>query len=115
GPWWVANNGTGTATLYHGDGTPVPNPTSPLVVKIPSANGTDTGVPTGIIFNTSGGFPVSEDEKVGRSIFIFASEDGVISGWSPNVNPTAAVVGITVPDAVSKGLPIVQTPFGSFP
>lgn len=114
GPWWVANNGTGTATVYNGDGAPVPNPTSPLVVKIPSANGTDNGVPTGAVFNTSGGFAVSEDEKVGQSVFIFASEDGVISGWSPNVNPTAAVVGITVPNAVYKGLAIGQTRFGTF-
>jgi uncharacterized protein (TIGR03118 family) len=114
GPWWVANNGTGTSTLYRGDGTPVPNPTSPFVVKIPSANGTDNGVPTGIVFNTSGGFRVSEDEKAGRSLFIFASEDGVISGWSPSVNPTAAIVGITVPDAIYKGLAIAQTRFGTF-
>jgi uncharacterized protein (TIGR03118 family) len=114
GPWWVANNGTGTATLYRGDGAPVPNPTSPFVVKIPSANGTDNGVPTGIVFNTSGGFAVSEDEKAGRSVFIFASEDGVISGWSPHVNPTAAIVGIKAPDAVYKGLAIGQTRFGTF-
>ncbi len=114
GPWWVANNGTGTATLYRGDGTPVPNPTSPLVVKIPSANGTDHGVPTGAVFNTNGGFAVSEDGKVGQSVFIFASEDGVISGWNPNVNPTAAIVGITVPGAVYKGLAIGQTRFGTF-
>ena len=43
---WVADNGTGVSTLYDGSGN-----ANPLVVKIPSANGTDTGTPTGIVFN----------------------------------------------------------------
>jgi uncharacterized protein (TIGR03118 family) len=114
GPLWVANNGTGIATVYNGDGAPILNPNSPLVVKIPSANGTDHGVPTGIVFNNTGGFDVSEGEKVGQSVFIFASEDGVISGWNPNVNPTDAIIGIPVPNAVYKGLAIGQTRFGAF-
>src|SRR5690349_2732509 len=59
GPWWVADNGTGNSTLYRGDGTPVPNATTPLVVKIPSANGTEDGEPTGIVFNGTGAFPVT--------------------------------------------------------
>jgi hypothetical protein len=31
-PWWVANNGTGTSTLYRGDGAKVP-----LEVTVPGA------------------------------------------------------------------------------
>src|SRR5262245_385100 len=111
GPWWVANNGKGNSTVYRGDGTIVPNPASPLVVKIPSANGTDDGVPTGIVFNTDGGFPVTENGKMGQSLFIFASEDGVISGWNPGVNSTAAILAMKVPGAVYKGLAIGQNPF----
>src|SRR5262249_26823561 len=87
GPFWVSNNGTGTSTLYKGDGTPAPNPTTPLVVTIPSADATDGGNPTGIAFNGTNGFAVSDGGKTGPSRFIFANEDGTISGWAPNVNP----------------------------
>ena len=38
-PWWTANNGTSTSTLYSGTGSVIP-----LVVSVP-------GAPTGIVFN----------------------------------------------------------------
>src|ERR1700758_4898498 len=49
GPVWVNDNGTGAATVYNQDGTPVPNATNPLVVTIPpSASNTEgTSAPTG--------------------------------------------------------------------
>src|SRR4051812_16456005 len=37
-PFWVANNGTGTATVYDGNGQPAPAAT-PLVVTIPLPGG----------------------------------------------------------------------------
>src|ERR1700675_561026 len=47
-PFWVGNNGTGTATLYGGTGAVIP-----LVVTIPQAGNAGTAVPvTGVIFNT---------------------------------------------------------------
>src|SRR6267378_2965463 len=46
-PWWVANNGTLTSTLYDGNGV-----ARPLVVTIP-------GPPTGVVFNGGAGFVVS--------------------------------------------------------
>jgi len=46
-PWWVANNGTGTSTLYTGAGVKVP-----LTVTIPTAvGGTPPSAPTGVVFN----------------------------------------------------------------
>src|SRR2546428_11349788 len=39
-PWWVANNGTGTSTLYNGHGVP-----RPLVAPIPG------GAPPGAVLN----------------------------------------------------------------
>ena len=114
GPFWVANNGTSTSTLYKGDGTLAPNPASPLVVTVPSASGTESGNPTGIVFNGTNGFAVSDGGKTGPSRFIFASEDGTISGWAPNVNPTQAIRAITVPGAVYKGLAIGRSPFDVF-
>src|SRR5438105_928764 len=73
---WVADNGTGVSTLYDGLGNP-----QTLVVTIPAGPGSDHGTPTGIVFNTSG-FAVTSAGKTGSSAFIFATEDGLIAGWS---------------------------------
>jgi uncharacterized protein (TIGR03118 family) len=109
GPWWVANNGTGTSTLYNSQGQPFP-PGMPLIVTIPTNPGGSPiphGSPTGIVFNTSGtGFNVSENGQSGSSIFLFATLDGTISGWSPGVDFTHALVGVTQPGAVFTGLAI---------
>jgi len=112
GPFWIANNGTGSSTVYDGNGTPFP-PLSPLVVTIPSSadptRSTD-GTPTGIVFNPGGGFlvnsrPVS-NSSMGVAKFIFASEDGTISGWAPGVDQTHAVVKVNT-GAVTGGTPAV--------
>src|SRR5215472_18192304 len=62
-PWWVADNGTGVSTLYNGNGNAFPT-ASPLVVTIPPPMGSPAGTtsaPTGVIFNSNGGFNVSEN------------------------------------------------------
>jgi hypothetical protein len=49
-PWWVANNNSGTSTLYNGTGHALP-----LVVTVPPpgfAPGAQS-TPTGVVFNTS--------------------------------------------------------------
>jgi len=105
-PWWVANNGTGTSTLYNAQsGTKLP-----LVVTVP-------GAPTGIVFNgSSTSFVISDGTNSGPARFLFASEDGTLSGWNSNVPPpptsTAAFVAVTTPDAVYKGLAIASTAAG---
>ena len=52
GPFWVADNGSGMATVYNGTGQPVPSG-SALVVTIPPPSNmpTATAAPTGIVFN----------------------------------------------------------------
>src|SRR5262245_57837754 len=58
---WVADNGTGLATLYDGSGKP-----QPLVVQIPGpAGSSDRGAPTGIVFNGSNDFAVSVEDAIG--------------------------------------------------
>lgn len=87
---WVANNGTGTSTLYDSNGVP-----QSLVVSIPaSATNTDGANPTGIVFNDGTGFVVSENGLSGASVFIFVSEDGSISGWSPTVDADHAILAV---------------------
>jgi len=76
--FWVANNGSGTSTVYDGSGAPMPTP--PLVVSVPPATGGGQGSPTGVVFNGTGDFD-------GDS-FIFASLDGTISGWAVGASAT---------------------------
>lgn len=117
GPWWVADNGTGVSTLYNGSGKRFPIG-SPLVVKIPPPKGSPRGTtaaPTGNVFNPfnstdTGAFVVSNGTTSAPSIFIFDTEDGTISGWNPNVDPTHAILAVdnSASGAVYKGLAIAS-------
>ncbi|HEX7932674.1 MAG TPA: TIGR03118 family protein [Paraburkholderia sp.] len=83
---WVADNGTNVATLYDGNGVP-----QSLIVTIPAGkNGSAS--PTGIVFNGTQSFTVTENGKSGIAAFIFAGEGGVITAWAPAVGPTNAFV-----------------------
>lgn len=112
---WIANNGTGTSTLYNTDGVPVPVG-HPLVVTIPAAaSNTEGANPTGIVFNSAGsGFVVSQNGHSGPSIFIFVSEDGSISGWNPQVSPTAAIRAVDpgTEEVIYKGAALGTTASG---
>jgi uncharacterized protein (TIGR03118 family) len=105
-PFWVANNGTGTSTLYAGDHVSPPTPLSKngLVVTIPG------GFPTGTVSNTGAptDFIVKSGAASGRASFLFASQVGIVSGWNPNVpapGSKQAQIGGTG-DAVYTGLAI---------
>src|SRR5437016_7781804 len=81
-PIWVSDNGTGLSTLYdQGTGN-----IGGLVVTIPS------GAPTGIVFNSTSSWQISENGRSGAASFIFDSEAGIISGWNSSVDGTNAVV-----------------------
>src|SRR5258706_548003 len=116
-PFWISDNGTGVSTLYNGAGTPFP-PATPLVVTIPppgdSPAGT-TAAPTGVVFNGTAGFVVSNAIGSGAAPFIFATEDGTISGWSPAVDLHNAIREVDKsPGAVYKGLAIGSNASGTF-
>src|SRR5438552_5273085 len=126
-PIWVSDNAAGVTTLYDGAGN-----ARPLVVTIPAAPSSGTGAvgtPTGQAFNTfdpgSSDFVISEGGggPSGPAFFLFATEDGTIAGWNPNVDPTHAVIAVdrsTATDgagdvgALYKGLALVTTPGGKF-
>ena len=98
-PFWVSDNGAGLATLYNGAGMK-----RSLVVTIPPASGSGTSAPTGQVFNgVSSGFKLSNGAP---AVFLFASEDGAISGWNPGLGTTAAIAFPPVASAVYKGLAI---------
>jgi uncharacterized protein (TIGR03118 family) len=95
-PWWIANNNSGTSTLDDGNGNPqniaveANGSTSNFVVVPPpgfAAPGTPS-TPTGIVYNGSPiDFLLNKGKPAGKpAVFIFATEDGTISGWNPAVN-----------------------------
>lgn len=88
-PFWAGNNGSGTATLYDGTGAAIP-----LVVTIPQAgNAAAAGPVTGTIFNPFTSNANAFDVQAGKpALFIFCSEDGVISGWNQTVSGSKASI-----------------------
>jgi uncharacterized protein (TIGR03118 family) len=78
--WWVADNDAGVSTLYNGAGAK-----NPLVVTIPSVDPKKSpkGSPTGVIDNGSATeFLIAAGQP---AKFIFATLDGAIAAWNPNV------------------------------
>jgi uncharacterized protein (TIGR03118 family) len=97
-PWWISDNGTGLSTLYDGAGV-----TQGLVVTIPPADAANgTGTPTGTVFNGTTDFTLATSKP---AVFLFATEDGTVSGWNPGVQPTTAVIKVnTHSKSVFKGM-----------
>lgn len=104
-PFWISDAGSGWSTLYNGAGVK-----QGLEVEIPSANGSGTGSPTGIVFNGSSDFQVQGH----AAIFIFATLDGTISAWAPQVDVNNSVIAASSPGAVYTGLAITSNPSGNF-
>ncbi len=108
-PFWISDNVTGKSTLYDQFGNIIP-----LVVTIPPAPSQPfgpVGTPTGIIANPTQGFVVTENGVSGPSAFVFATLDGTISGWAPNVDLTNAIVAVdnSASFALYTGLAYAQT------
>jgi len=90
-PWWVGNNNSGTSTLYTGAGAIIPiNGTGTVTVPPPKGSPAGTlSTPTGVVFN---GSPTDFQIAPGQSaVFIFATEDGTISGWAGGQNAVLVV------------------------
>src|SRR5271157_580016 len=101
-PFWVADNGTGLATLYNSTGTPLS-----LVVTIPPPTGQmGPAAPDGQVFNPN-------PANFGGSHFIFATEDGTISSWSGGTNAVLQVDN-SAGNSVYKGLALASNGSGTF-
>lgn len=113
-PWWISDNGTGLSTLYNASGMPFvpPGGTQPVVVKIPTPDGTGTSAPTGTVFNATSGFLMTKGATPAKAIFLFVTEDGTIAGWNPTVNPDAVILKNRAGQAVYKGCAIATLQSG---
>jgi len=98
--FWIANNNSGTSTLYDAKGNK-----NALVVTIPGAknNSCSPGCPTGTVANGNGSY-------FGGGSFIFDTEDGIIANWT---GASSAVVAFDNSDsgAVYKGLALLNSTF----
>jgi uncharacterized protein (TIGR03118 family) len=114
-PLWISDNGTGLSTLYTSNGTP--NATTKPVVPATGASAAAPGSPTGCVYNgTATAFFVPNTTTGKTANFLFATENGSLSGWSSGVNPAQAIVMVdnSATGAVYKGLAIA-TPTGGTP
>lgn len=118
-PFWVADNNSGVTSLYDKAGIIMGN--FPVA---PPKGSSNPATPTGCVGNAANsGFNVTAPGSASASsIFIFATEDGTISGWNgtgtaptPTIlavdnsqNPTAAT------GAVYKGLALLTNKTGTF-
>ena len=119
-PFWIADNATGCSTLYDGGGVPQP-PATPLRVKLPLPGGTvpstackpvdpnnppnpTPAAPTGLVWNPTMTFLVPGTTS--PATFIWDTEDGTISAWTPGLTPPdqAVLAADKSPGAVYKGL-----------
>ncbi len=96
-PFWISNQGSGTATLYDGVGNKVP-----LTVPIPAGAPPVTG-PTGQVFSGGSGFNLPTGSA---AFFIFDTLNGTIDGWG-GTNP--AVQLVSTPGAVYTGLALASS------
>jgi uncharacterized protein (TIGR03118 family) len=100
-PFWVSANGTGLSLIYsvtYDDMGDVQVAKVPLEVGIPGE-----GNPSGQVFNGTGAFH--------GDIFIFASEDGTISGWRGPLGTSAETL-VSRSNAVYKGITLVKSRMG---
>ena len=96
GPAWVSSEGKGMSTIYNLDGVTVAN-----AVSIPHANNSVAGHPTGHVYNPTADFKLPNGNP---AQFIFATGDGVISGWNNgssaikkiDSSPGASYLGIAI-------------------
>jgi uncharacterized protein (TIGR03118 family) len=85
-PVWIANNATGTATLYDGRGLK-----DPRVVALPAGmNGAAN--PSGVVFNGTTDFRVSNGTQSAAASFIFDGEGGTLIAWAPTVDPANGII-----------------------
>ncbi len=124
GPFWISDNGSGLASIYGVTaGGVTTNVIPPVTIAVPPGQDPGTASPTGQVFNafqSAGAFTLQDGSA---AVFLFATEDGTISGW----NPAAGTQSILAVDelnnpadgseamgsgAVYKGLAVAETDNG---
>jgi uncharacterized protein (TIGR03118 family) len=111
GPFWISDNHTGRISVYNGAGRPFPLDNPLLVTVPPPLNGAGPAAPTGMVFHAGPGFNLNLGNP---ALFIFATEDGTISGWNPQADQAHAILKIdnSGANAIYKGLALAPAKNG---
>jgi uncharacterized protein (TIGR03118 family) len=119
GSFVVANPfSTGLATFYDRSGHVLPQ-----TITVPPSAAHPFGMygqPTGVVYNPTSDFVISEGDRHAPATLIFDSIDGTISGWNPQVDSTNAIPildhSVTNPNgakpALYTGLEMIVTSSG---
>jgi len=98
-PFWVGDNATGLSTVYMGNGAPV----STIAVHIPG-----DGSVTGVTFTANGSTAFSGD------MFLFANEDGTVSGWRGALGTTGTAETLVTANGTNEYKGIAFADVGGF-
>jgi uncharacterized protein (TIGR03118 family) len=123
GPFWISDNNSGLASIYKvAGGSVTVNAIPPITIAPPSPTA-GAAAPTGQVFNpfqAAGAFTLQDGSP---ATFLFATEDGTISGWNKAAGSQSIIAVNESQDpsagdetlgegAVYKGLAIGQTDDG---
>jgi uncharacterized protein (TIGR03118 family) len=83
---FAADNAKGMITLYSPSGIPIP-----FAIHVPMPWSTrGISAPSGLAFNATDAFLVTEGSRSLPARYLFATRDGTISGWNPTVSAAEA-------------------------
>lgn len=102
---WVAENGKGALSELNAAGVALTS------LTVPGAGGsTNASPPTGLAWNKTSDFVITNGTKHAPSEFIFATEDGTVGGWSRRVNAKSPIVVFdnSSSGAVYKGIALAK-------
>jgi len=107
--WMVSDRGSAFSTSYDGFGN-----SNFVAVTILPATATGTGQPTGVVFNNTTSFNVPGSSVPAQ--FLFATADGTIQAYNPNVNLNQAFIAVNnnSKGASYTGLTIAEVTPGVF-
>jgi uncharacterized protein (TIGR03118 family) len=101
GAFWISANHSGSTLIYNNSGIQVLDP-----INVPLESNLNGASPTGVIYNNTADFIIPGK---GASVFIYATEDGILTAWNANAgSSTIMVADKSASGAVYKGLTLAN-------
>jgi uncharacterized protein (TIGR03118 family) len=110
----VDDNHTGLSTVYDAQGHREPGTVE--IPLPPGSTGTSPSAPDGTVLNATAGFVIAEGGRSAPANSIFATEDGAIAAWAPQVDRRHALLEVdnSAAGAVYKALTLASNDQGTF-